>query len=403
MPTTSDSATSPIVEAANGPVFKRPSKEFCAELRRDPLVVEWFVSIGDNEGSQKVYVWWLAVFCLFTGWTPQEIIDLKRRALLRAEPKSEVESALRRFYSALCSAGYAKKTSSLAVTACYSFLNAQGFPVPRKLIHMGYGVRKEIRRLESGEVESVISQAGSLERKVLFTMMAECPARPRVFPEVRWGWLEEDWYERDVTHISLPARFRPNREGGSIKFEPICYVGPRGTIMLKKLRDELLRKGQPPTPNARIFSSYPTVNAVEYAVENTCTRATKTQILREAKENEEKITPKSFRKFIFNIIDDLKDISPEYRAMLKGRDLGVEKYYSKANIEALRKVYREKVYPAIWDSSGGKKPQTREDVLKYLAENLSKITEVLAEHEGADVKLKRESMEKGPGNPKSEA
>jgi len=362
MPRTSPSATSPNGEATDGPVLKRPSKEFCAELGRDPLVVEWFVSLGENEGSRKVYLWWFAVFCLFTGWTPQEIIDLKRRALLQAEPKSEVENALKRFYSALCSAGYAKRTCALGLTACYSFLKAHGFPVPRKLIHMSYGTPKEIRLLEREEIENIISQAGSLERAVLFTVMAECPARPRVFPEMQWGWLEEDWYERDVAHISLPTRFRPHRGGGSIKFEPICYVGPRGTIMLKNLRDELLRQGQPPTPNARIFPSYPTVNSIEYAVKNACVRATKLRILRESKENEEEITPKSFRKFIFDVIDSLEGISPEWRAMLKGRDLGVEKYYSKENIEALGKIYREKIYPAIWGSSGSKKAQTREEL-----------------------------------------
>ena len=36
--------------------------------------------------------------------------------------------------------------------------------------------------------------------------------------------------------------------------------------------------------------------------------------------------------------------------MLKGRDLGVEKYYSKENIENLREVYRSRVYPQIWKS-----------------------------------------------------
>ena len=37
-----------------------------------------------------------------------------------------------------------------------------------------------------------------------------------------------------------------------------------------------------------------------------------------------------------------------WRDMLKGRDLGVEKYYSKENVEKLRKVYKTKVYPEIW-------------------------------------------------------
>jgi integrase len=332
-------------------VPKRPSKEFCAELGRDPLVVEWFVSLGENEGSRKVYLWWFAVFCLFTGWTPQEIIDLKRRALLRAEPKSEVENALRRFYSVLCSAGYAKRTCAVGLTACYSFLNAHGSPVPRKLIHMSYGTPKEIRFLEREEIENIISQAGNLEKAVLFTVMAECPARARVFPEMQWGWLEEGWYKLDIAHISLPTRFRPHRGGGSIKFEPICYVGPRGIIMLEKLHDDLASQGRPPTPNAKIFPSFSYPQAINFAVQTACARVTKIGVLRETKENEEKITPKSFRKSIFDVIDSLEGISPEWRSMLKGRDLGIEKYYSKENIEALRKIYREKVYPAMWGSS----------------------------------------------------
>ena len=381
------------MEAANGAVRKRPSKEFCAELRRDPLVIEWFISIGENEGSRGVYIRWFAGFCLFTRWTPQEIIDLKRKALQRGEPKSEVESALRRFYSALCSAGYARKTCSVGLTACYSFLNSHGFPVPRKLIRMSYGTPKEIRLLEREEVESLVSQAGSLDKAVLFTVMAECPARARVFPEMQWGWLEEDWYKRDVVHISLPMRFRPHRGGGSIKFEPICYAGPRGIIMLKKLRDELIRQGRPPTPNIKIFPSFPYPQAIHFAVQTACARATKIRVLREPKENEERISTKSFRKFIFNIIDSLEGISPEWRAMLKGRDLGVEKYYSKENIEALRKIYREKIYPAIWGRSESKKPQTREDLLDYLMENLSEIHDLLDER---DRKKERTSRKHPP-------
>jgi predicted alternative tryptophan synthase beta-subunit len=34
--------------------------------------------------------------------------------------------------------------------------------------------------------------------------------------------------------------------------------------------------------------------------------------------------------------------------MLKGRDLQTERYYSKENIEELRKVYRDKIQPRLW-------------------------------------------------------
>jgi hypothetical protein len=340
---------------------------------------------------------------MFTGWTPQEILGVKRQNMLDGKPMGQVEDALRDFYFMLGTAAplpppgrprkkaYAHKSRSLAVTATYSFLGAHGFRVPKKLIRLSQETEKGIRLLERKEIEGLISQAGTLEKSSLFTVMAECPARPRVFPAMRWGWLEEDWYKRDVVHISLPKQFRPARGGGPVKFEPVCFVGPRGVSMLKKLRDELIRQGRPPLPSARIFPSCP-YKTILHSMGTAYGRAALISDVRSRVDDEEteKITPKSFRKFIFNIIDGLKGISPEWRAMLKGRDLGVEKYYSKENIEALRKIYQEEIYPAIWDSSGGKKPQTHEDVLKYLAENMNKIVDVLAEHEGADLKQRQQ-------------
>jgi hypothetical protein len=127
-------------------------------------------------------------------------------------------------------------------------------------------------------------------------------------------------------------------------------------------------------------------------LKSACIRASRVHALRLRTGNEEGISPKSFRKFVFNIIDSLEGISPEWRAMLKGRDLGVEKYYSKENIEALRKIYRDKIYPAIWGRSESKKPQTREDLLEYLAENLGEIEKLLAEREGVDVRQRRANI-----------
>ena len=362
------------------------------------MVTRWFVSIGENEGTRKIYVWWLAMFCMFTGWNPAEILEVKRENMLRGKPMGEVEDALRDFYFTLGTAApppppgrprkkaYAHKSRSLAVTACYSFLGAHGFRVPKKLIRLSRETEKEIRLLERREIEGMISQAGTLEKSSLFTVMAECPARPRVFPAMRWGWLEADWYERDVVHVSLPKQFRPARGGGPVKFEPICYIGPRGILMLKKLRDELIKKGRPPLPSTQIFPSCP-YKVILHSMGSAYGRAAMISDVHSHvvdDEETEKITPKSFRKFVFNIIDGLKGISPEWRAMLKGRDLGVEKYYSKENIEALRKIYREEIYPAIWDASESKKPQTRESILKYLAENFSEIHDLLSEREGKE-------------------
>ncbi len=77
----------------------------------------------------------------------------------------------------------------------------------------------------------------------------------------------------------------------------------------------------------------------------------------ENKPLEQPISPKSWRKYQFNIIDSLTDISPEWRLMLKGRDLRTERYYSKENVEALRTIYRDKIYPSLWSSSATANPE----------------------------------------------
>jgi len=77
-------------------------------------------------------------------------------------------------------------------------------------------------------------------------------------------------------------------------------------------------------------------------------RCVREKAVRASRPEEQTLSLKSFRKYVFNAIDACRDISPEWRSMLKGRDLGVEKYYSKENIENLREVYRAKVYPRIW-------------------------------------------------------
>ncbi len=376
-----------------------PSPEACTELAKNPLVKRWLFSRSNNEATQDLYTWWFTAFCLFTKWSPEEILRIKREALKQGEPVSKVEDALRDFYYELTTVppregfsrkkkGYSNKSRALALTASYSFLTAHGFSVPRKLIYLDQTTEKEIRVLDTAEVESIVTHAVTREKRAILTVMSECPARPRVFPELQWGWLESDWYKLRVVHVSLPKKFRPKRGGRSLKFEPICYVGPRGIEMLRQLRDQRIKEGRPPTPNARIFLSL-THRVMETTVRVACRRAKKSGALAPRAENEEEITPKSFRKFIFNKIDSLQGISPEWRAMLKGRDLGVEKYYSKENIEALRKIYREKIYPAIWGSAESKKPQTREDLLQFLAENLGEIRKILGEREGADVKQRR--------------
>jgi hypothetical protein len=38
-------------------------------------------------------------------------------------------------------------------------------------------------------------------------------------------------------------------------------------------------------------------------------------------------------------------------------DLQTERYYSKENVEALRKIYREKIYPQLWTDTTNPSPE----------------------------------------------
>jgi hypothetical protein len=56
--------------------------------------------------------------------------------------------------------------------------------------------------------------------------------------------------------------------------------------------------------------------------------------------------------------------------MLKGRDLRTERYYSRENVEKLRGIYREKIYPQLWSDTS-----TTQDAqeVKTLREGLQEL------------------------------
>lgn len=170
----------------------------------------------------------------------------------------------------------------------------------------------------------------------------------RVFSALRWGWVEGDWENREVAHISLPKEFRPTTRG-SRKFEPIAFIGKRSIDILKKWREYQQSNGQSTGENDKIFPLTP--GWVRVTFHRIYLRAIRDKALRPSKADEQLVTAKSSRKFVFNAIDACQDVSPEWRNMLKGRSLKVEQYYSAENIEALRKIYLEKIQPMLGTSS----------------------------------------------------
>jgi hypothetical protein len=213
-----------------------------------------------------------------------------------------------------------------------------------------------------------------LERKLLYCLMTETPCRPRVFPALRWNWFEPEWWEKDAVHVSLPKQFRPSNQGGPKKFEPICFLGPKSITFLKQLREAKIRAGEIPLETDRILSY--TYDAMTIAIRRDSQMLMNLGLIRPSRTDEQEnlveqsISPKSWRKYHFNIIDSLTDISPEWRSMLKGRDLRTERYYSRENIEALRKIYQEKIYPQLWSDVAAAHESEKLKALKEELEDL---------------------------------
>ncbi len=78
----------------------------------------------------------------------------------------------------------------------------------------------------------------------------------------------------------------------------------------------------------------------------------------------------SWRKYHFNIIDGLTEISPEWRRMLKGHDLETERYYSKENVEALREIYRK-----LWSDTAA--PAENEGHIRNLEERVAQYEQAM--------------------------
>jgi len=327
-------------------------KAFLERLAEDPDVQDWLISVTQHERTRAEYLDYFGRFLHWTGWTPRQVVELKRAALKEGEPISQVEREIKRFHETLRVMGYAPKSRSKAVASIYSYIQSKGYPIPKRLVHLDMSDKYEMRVPERSEVELFVQYASTLERKLLYTMLPETPCRPRVFPAMRWNWLEQEWWTKDIIHVSLPKQFRASNQGGPKKFEPICFLGPRSIELMKQVREARIRAGHPPLENSSVLGC--TYDAMLVAIRRDYQDLIKNGLIRESRKDEQghpleqQITPKAWRKYQFNIIDALVDISPEWRKMLKGRDLQTERYYSRENVEALRKIYRERIYPQIW-------------------------------------------------------
>jgi len=317
--------------------------------RIDPLqyeeVKEWLDAVTEKSWTRRSYLRAIGRFIEWTGLTPKQMLEIKASGLKEGKMKTELESRIVEFIRTMQREGkekgegkYAPGSVVVFKTAIGSFLSYHGFQLPRKFMKLGKALLKRMRVPELGEVEAMIQYATNLEVKALLTVAADCPCRSRVFEAMHWDWLEPGWQDKDVAHIQLPTSFRPT-ESGPKKFEPIAFIGKRSISILKQLAEKAGRKGRVFPYSRHWFVEMP---------EKVYRRAVKEHAIRESMEDEQTISLKSFRKYVFNAIDACRDISPEWRDMLKGRDLGVEKYYSKENVENLREVYRAKVCPEIW-------------------------------------------------------
>jgi hypothetical protein len=362
------------------------SEEYVAKLAKDPLVDDWLVGVTENANTRSDYLDSFGRFIQWSGWTPSQIVQMKRAAMREGEPFSELERGVKRFHETLRQMGYAGKTRARDLAAISSFITSKGYTLPKKLIRIDISDKYEIRVPTQEEIELFIQYAGSLDRKLLYALMTDSPCRPRVFPSLRWNWLEENWWEKDFIYVNLPKQFRPGPAGGPRKFEPPMFLGPRSLEYLKQIRDNHITAGHVPLPHDQILKF--TQGNITVLISRDFKKLTRLNLIRPSRTDEkgnpaeQAITPKSWRKFQFNVIDACIDISPEWRKMLKGRDLATEKYYSQENIEALRKIYRDKIYPQLWTAMATTNPEELKalhlevELLQQALQNLAAKVEV---------------------------
>jgi len=310
-------------------------------INKYPEVKEWIDAITTKERTRIVYLRGMQDFIDFSSLKPPEMLRIKREGLKEGKPRTSLEKKLVEWIRNRENK-YGQNTVIACVTAIQSFLAFHGMPLPKKFARIAGREALILREPELSEVEAMISYAHDLEKKALLTIAAECPCRPRVFAALRWGWLEEGWENKDLAQIILPREFRPSKSGASRKFEPIAFIGKRSIDLLKRLKE---KRGAVKLED-RVFPY--THTWFKKSVQRIFQRCIQENAIRPSRTDEQTLSLKSFRKYVFNAIDACRDISPEWRSMLKGRDLGVEKYYSKENIESLREVYRTRVYPQIW-------------------------------------------------------
>lgn len=364
------------------------SKDYVAQIAKDPAVQDWLFGVTENENTRNDYLDSFSRFLQWTGWTPNQIVQMKREAMREGEPFSELERTVKRFHETLRQMGYAGKTRARDLAAISSFITSKGYTLPKKLVRIDISDKYDIRVPTQHEIELFLQYAGSLDRKLLYALMTDSACRPRVFPALRWAWLEEGWWEKDYVYVNLPKQFHPGPAGGPRKFEPAMFLGPRSLGYMKQIRDNHIKAGHVPLAQDLILRF--TYGNITVLVSRDFKKLTKLNLIRPSRTNEkgipneQAITPKSWRKYQFNIIDALTDISPEWRKMLKGRDLGTEKYYSQENIQALRAIYRDKIYPKLWANPNAPNPEEMKALTWKVAnqdvviENLTRLIHQLA-------------------------
>ena len=336
--------------------------------------MDWLISVSDKEGTRSDYLVWLSRFLKWTGWRPGDLFSFKREALRQGEPQCEVEAQMKRFHESLRKMGYAGLTRAQAMAALYSFLGSKGYTVKRKLIRLDMSCKLEMRVPSQEEVQLFLEYAKGIKKKLLYTLMTETPCRPRVFAALKWGWLEPEWWTKTVAHVALPREFQPSNQGGPRKFEPVSFIGPKSISLLKQYRESQIRVGKVPLEMAPILSL--TYDAIRATVQRDYEDLTALGLLRPSRRAqdgelvEQPVNPKGWRKYGFNVIDACVDISPEWRKMLKGRDLNTEKYYSQENVEALREIYRERIQPKLWSDANAAQNQEEVRTLRTEVEGL---------------------------------
>ncbi len=221
-----------------------------AELKNDPLVIEWFNLTEIAENTRKNFLHGMRYYTEFIKKTPAELIEeaeaeIQDGILMR---KRKIKSYLLTFREWLKNQGYAPKTIHSHMVAIKSFYKAFDIDLPQltnKRQYRAVTTEENGKRLEKYQIQEILKHANIRNRAIILTATSSGLAQADLLN------LKVEDFKRGYNEASLITTLNLRRT--KTKYDFITFLSPEATLAVKDYLDWRNRE-----PNAK-YSNHPQV------------------------------------------------------------------------------------------------------------------------------------------------